>query len=72
MKIKKFRTYRPEIQVEFPKPILGRLYFLAHWPRFARLAKCQLMIATPDGPKPLKRIYILIWPKFKFSAGGKE
>lgn len=72
MKIKKFRTYHPEIKVEFQKPILGRLYFLAWWPRFVKLASCNLQIATPNGPQPLKRIYILIWPKFTFSPAGKE
>lgn len=72
MKIKRFRTYRPEIQVEFKKPLLGRLYFLTQWPRFVKLASCQVMIATPDGQKPLKRIYVLVWPKFEFSAAGKE
>lgn len=72
MKIKKFRVYRPEIQVKFKKPILGRLYFLANWPNFVKLASYQLQIATSDGQKQLKKIYILIWPKFEFSAAGKE
>lgn len=72
MKIKKFRAYRPEIQVEFKKPILGRLYLLANWPKFVKLESCQLQIAMTDDTKQLKKIYILIWPKFEFSAAGKE
>lgn len=72
MKIKRFRIYRPEIEAEFKRPILGRIYFLLSWPRFVILAKCQLVINTAAGQKPFKKIYTLVIPKFNLSDAQKE
>ena len=72
MKMKRFRIFRPEIKVEFVRPILGRIRFIISAPGFLKLATCQFVINTPDGQKPLKKIYILAFPKFEFSDARKE
>ena len=65
-KLKKISLVRPEIEVEFVRPILGRFKLLIHLPHFVKLVKIPLQIYT-KGYKAttLKTIYVLAVPKIK-------
>lgn len=71
MKIKKFRIYRPEIQVEIMRPILGRLVFAYNLPKFIRFASLNLKIQISGRSEQLKRIYVLVVPKFEITSSAE-
>ena len=76
LKIKRFHIVRPEVEVSFEKPILGRLYFLFVLPRMFKVIKKKMNVGgykLPDGNfvnmKPITFYFIGI-PKIK--AGGAD
>lgn len=65
-KLKKLSLVRPEIEVEFKQPILGRLWLIVHFPSMIRLVKMPLQMFTMGYQETtLKVIYFLAVPKFK-------
>lgn len=64
MKIKRIRIIRPEIMVEFKRPIIGRLYFLFMLPKMIMIKKATLNF-EPAVIKPVKVCFICI-PKISF------
>lgn len=65
MKIKRIRIVRPEVQIEFKKPILGRFYFLFMLPKMIMIEKVKLNFEPVI--KPVK-VYFIGIPKIK--VGG--
>ncbi len=65
MKIKRIRIVRPEVQIEFKRPILGRLYFLFILPKMIKVVKRKLIFKP--AVKPVK-VYFIGIPKIK--VGG--
>lgn len=63
MKIKKIRIVRPEITVEFKRPIIGRLYFLFMLPKMIMIEKVKLTFEP--AVKPVK-VYFIGIPKIRF------
>lgn len=66
MKIKRIRIVRPEVQIEFKRPILGRIYFLFMLPKMIMVEKVKLNF-EPAIIKPV-RVYFIGIPKIK--VGG--
>ena len=76
MKIKRVRIIRPEVEVVFKKPILGRIYFLSVLPRMIKVIKKKMNVGgymLPDGKfvnmKPITFYFIGI-PKIKVGGAG--
>ena len=44
LKIKRIRIVRPEVQVEFKRPILGRFYFLFMLPKLFVVKKAKINV----------------------------
>lgn len=65
LKIKRIRIVRPEVQIEFKRPILGRIYFLFMLPKMIKIVKGKLIFAPAI--KPVK-VYFIGIPKIK--VGG--
>lgn len=67
MKMKKFSVLRPEIEVEFSRPILGRLWLLAHLPKLIKRCRVELVFFNKMKYKavPVQYINYLIIPKIR-------
>lgn len=65
MKVKKFDVLIVPVEVEYKKPILGRLFGLLCWLMVVRVKKFNL---TMNG-KPIFSFYRLIVPRF-LKGGG--
>lgn len=72
MKIKKIQIVRPEIEVEFIKPILSRLYFLTVLPKMFMVKKAKLNICIDSALisgyaryVKTKKVWIVCIPKIK-------
>jgi len=52
MKIKKIQIVRPEIEVEFVKPILGRLYFITLIPKMFMIKKAKINLCIDSKLMP--------------------
>jgi hypothetical protein len=63
-KINKIGILRPEIKVEYIKPIIGRLYAFCAWLRCIRLLKMHIGYLGSGGSVGVK-CYRLIIPKFR-------
>lgn len=63
MKIKRFEVERIPIEVEFIRPIAGRLFLLFHFHMFVKFRKMQTVVynnryGSIKRGKPLYRLYI--------------
>ena len=67
MKIKRIRIVRPEVQVEFKRPILGRIYFLFMLPKMIMVEKVKMNFVPAI--KPVK-VYFIGIPKIKVGGAG--
>ena len=67
MKVKKFDVLIVPVEVEYKKPILGRLFGLLCWLMVVRVKKFNL---TMNG-KPIFSFYTLIVPRF-LKGGGDD
>lgn len=66
MKIKRFEVERVPVEVEYIRPIVGRLYLLFIFFKLIRHVKVQ---PTINGVRACKPIHILCIPKLK--KGGE-
>ncbi|MCF0106934.1 MAG: hypothetical protein HUJ53_09240 [Holdemanella sp.] len=72
MKIKKVEIVRPEMNVEFERPILGRLYFITCIARLFSVATMNLQIYDMEyNAVKLKKIYCIGIPKLRFGVGNE-
>jgi len=76
LKIKRVQIIRPEVEVCFEKPILGRIYFLFILPRMIKVVKKKMNVGgyrLNDGTfvnmKPITFYFIGI-PKIKVGGAG--
>lgn len=67
MKVKKFDVLTVPLEVEYKKPILGRVFGLFIWLMVVRVKKFNL---TMNG-KPIFSFYTLIVPRF-LKGGGDD
>ena len=76
MKCKKIKLLRPEIEVEYCKPFLGRLYLALIYHRFMKVGKIKYIIETPSrlienaGHTCIQRIWYICIPKISAISGG--
>lgn len=45
-KLRKFYIIRPEIEIEYTRPVLGRLYIILNYWRFIKIGRCQILTDT--------------------------
>lgn len=45
-KLKKLYFIRPEIEIEYIRPVLGRLYIILNYWRFIKIGRCQILADT--------------------------
>lgn len=48
MKMKKIQLIRPEVNIEFEKPILGRLFFVFFYFRLIKIGKIKYTVNIPS------------------------
>lgn len=58
MNIKRFAVERIPIEVEFIRPISGRLFLLFHFHRLVQFRKIQTVICNKKCGKPFYRLYV--------------
>jgi len=58
MKIKRFAIERIPIEVEYVRPIAGRLFLLSHFHKLIKYVKIQPVIKDIPVCKPIYRLYI--------------
>lgn len=63
MKIKKFYIIRPEIEIEYKRPILGRLYLILNYWRFIKIGYCNVLTET---------LYYIAFPRIYRKAADFE
>lgn len=69
MKMKKVYFVRPEIEVEFTRPIIGRVYFAFIYPWLIKIKRCsvKMLLNCYDdgmaGTVGIKRFYVIAFPK---------
>ncbi len=67
-KIKRFRIIRPELTVEFVRPVLGRLNLIFILPRLIKIVKVDLRVYGIQ-----KNAFVICIPKIKFCGSvGRE
>lgn len=78
MKFRKIRLLRPEFEVEFKKPIVGRLYLFFKFPTLCKVIKQRLYINITGkfgyadcGKGCVKNIYYICIPKIKVTKERK-
>ena len=67
IKIKRFAIERIPVEVEYIRPIAGRLFLLFHFHRLIKYAKVHPAIWDVPVCKPIYRLYI---PKIIATKGG--
>jgi hypothetical protein len=77
MKIKRFQLVRPEVNIEFVKPILGRLYFLSILPKMIIVKKTKVCVGCCDTGKDFKAmetktVFIIGIPKLTFRKAVQD
>ena len=75
MKVKKIQLCRPEIEVEFAKPIIGRLYFAFVYPRLIKVKRAKISIFVKSqihkfgGTVYVRKVWFIVIPKIKVVKG---
>lgn len=74
-KIKKVQIVRPEVDIEFVKPILGRLYFFTIIPKLLMIKKGEIHIYHDSmllpgcaGHMETRKIWFICVPKIRFGV----
>ena len=69
MKMKKFSIVHPEIEIEFARPIIGRLYFALIYPMLIKIKRCRINVQIKSynggmaGTISVKNVYFIAIPK---------
>lgn len=74
MKIKRFQVLRPVIEVEYVRPIIGRLYLMLNIPRMIKFTKQKIKCVANwadgmQGTLSIFNVYYLCIPKIEQKKG---
>jgi hypothetical protein len=62
-KLKTFYIIRPEIEIEYKRPVLGRLYMILNYWRFVKIGYCHILAIT---------LYYIAFPRIYRKAADFE